>query len=127
MLDRYMSQLVLDEDFMALSDAAAQALARLVPAHVARQGGEDALNLLATAISTLIPVYTRMSEGALARRLKETDLLSGRFEKGGARLVLCAGTECSPLVRHAEVAAAIDRIVQDYVGISKAQKAGRPL
>jgi hypothetical protein len=110
---------VLADDFIALSDAAAQALARLVPAHVARQGREEALSLLARAISVLIPVYTCVRDGAMARRVRDADVLAGRFEKGGAKLILCAGTECSPLVRQADVAGAIEKILQDYIGISR--------
>jgi hypothetical protein len=106
------------EGFIALSEAAAQALARLVPAHVARFGGEEALSLLARAISVLIPVYARASEGAMAR-LRDVDLLAGRFEDGGAKLILCAGTHCSPLVRQADVAGAIERIALDYIGMSR--------
>jgi hypothetical protein len=114
-----MSQRALIEDFIALSEAAAQALARLVPAHAARYGGEEALSLLARAISLLIPVYARAREGAVPRRVRDADLLVGRFEDGGAKLILSAGTACSPLVREADLPGAIERIVQDYIGMNR--------
>jgi hypothetical protein len=115
-----MPQQVSAEDFIALADAARQALAGLVPAHVARYGGGEALGLLARAISVLIPVYARVTEGAMPRRLRDADLLAGRFEDGGAKLILSAGTECFPLVRQADVADAIERIMQDYIGMNGA-------
>jgi hypothetical protein len=71
-------------EFIPLARAAALAHDRLFPAQ--RVKDAKTLDLLALALSTVVPLYQRdMKTGAL-RALTEDDFASGRFTRGATRL-----------------------------------------
>lgn len=109
-----------EHELIPLAAAAARALGRLLPEHVANDRRSlESLNLVAVAISALIPVYSRSANSGIVQRVTEAELSAGRFADGAARFVLKSGVELPPLlVRQADADTAIEKLVADYVGMS---------
>lgn len=86
-----------------------------------------ALNLVATAISALIPTYRRVASSGAVQRVTEAELSAGRFVEGATIFVVGSEGEFSLLVRQVDAETAIDKLVADYVGASfaGARPAGR--
>jgi hypothetical protein len=94
-------------ELIPLSLAAAHALARLVPAHIARSpGGVESLNLVAIEICALVPVYRRDSPSGEPRRITKADLAAGKLALDASSL----------LVTRADAETAGEKLVAEYVG-----------
>lgn len=99
-------------EYLPLPRAAALAYARLFSEERVKDAKK--LDLLAVAISALIPVYQEEEKGGTLRALTQAELARGRFTRGATRLEL-PGRE--PLrflvVSRAELYPAIERIAKD--------------
>ena len=73
-------------DFIPLARAAALAYARVYPGESVRD--MKTLDLLALALSTLLPLYQRENEKDAPRRLDTSEVAAGRFTRGATRLEL---------------------------------------
>ena len=73
-------------DFIPLARAAALAYARVYPGESVRD--MKTLDLLALALSTLLPLYQRENEKDAPRRLDSSEVAAGRFTRGATRLEL---------------------------------------
>ena len=71
-------------DLIPLARAAALAHNRVFPGESVRD--MKTLDLLALALSTLLPLYQRESEKDTPRRLDATEVAAGRFTRGATRL-----------------------------------------
>lgn len=73
-------------DLIPLARAAALAHNRVFPGESVRD--MKTLDLLALALSTLLPLYQRESEKEAPRRLDPAQVVAGRFTRGATRLEL---------------------------------------
>ena len=73
-------------DLIPLARAASLAHNRVFPGESVRE--MKTLDLLALALSTLLPLYQRESEKDVPRRLDPADVAAGRFTRGATRLEL---------------------------------------
>jgi hypothetical protein len=73
-----------DADFIPLARAAALVHGRLFPGESVMDA--KTLDLLAVAISALIPLYQRDMESGALRPVEDTAVARGRFTRGAARL-----------------------------------------
>ena len=71
-------------DFIPLARAAALAYARVYPGESVRD--MKTLDLLALALSTLLPLYQRENEKDAPRHLDPEEVAAGRFTRGATRL-----------------------------------------
>lgn len=113
-----------EETLIPLSAAAAHALQKLLPEHIAKdERSRDSLLLVASAMSALIPIYR---EDSLAR-LTEADLAGARFAEGAATLLLRTGERITRLaVRRDDMEAATDSLVASYIGSAQSLRAAAP-
>ena len=111
-------------EYIALSAAAAQALARLVPERVAEDSRSvESRKLIAVAISALIPVYRRASPSGAHKCVTEAELSAGQFRDGAMSFVSGSGGEIELLVRQSEMETAIGKLVDEYVGVDHSRAA----
>src|SRR5690349_5258904 len=105
-------------DYIPLARAAALAHDRLFPEHPTKDA--KTLDVLALALSALMPLYQRdMQTGAL-RPVGEQELSRGRFTRGATRLELANREPLRFLVvSRAELAAAIDRLARDSLAAAR--------
>lgn len=75
-----------DLELIPLARAAALAHNRVFPGESVRD--MKTLDLLALALSTLLPLYQREGEKDVPRRLDEAEIAAGRFTRGATRLEL---------------------------------------
>ena len=73
-------------DLIPLARAAALAHNRMFPGQAVKD--MKTLDLLALALSTLVPLYQREGERDAPRRLDEAEVAVGRFTRGATRLEL---------------------------------------
>lgn len=73
-------------DFIPLPRAAALAHNRVFPGESVRD--MKTLDLLALALSTLVPLYQRENEKEAPRRVDAAQIAAGRFTRGATRLEL---------------------------------------
>lgn len=73
-------------EFIPLARAAALAHARVFPGESVRD--MKTLDLLALALSTLVPLYQRENEKDVPRRVDAGEVAAGRFTRGATRLEL---------------------------------------
>src|ERR1041384_3955645 len=73
-------------DLIPLARAASLAHNRVFPGESVRD--MKTLDLLALALSTLVPLYQREGEKDAPRLLPKTDIAAGRFTRGATRLEL---------------------------------------
>jgi len=99
-------------DFIPLARAAALAHDRLFPEHPSKDA--QTLDVLALALSALMPLYQRDMETGALRPVGEQELERGRFTRGATRL---EAANREPLrflvVSRAELGAAIDKLARD--------------
>jgi hypothetical protein len=76
-------------ELIPLARAAALAYARLFPGETVKDA--KTLDLLAVALSALVPLYQQDVENGPLRRVADADLARGRFTRGAARLEFAAG------------------------------------
>jgi hypothetical protein len=97
-------------DFIPLARAAALAHGRLFPKETVMD--MKALDLIALALSALIPLYRR--DGEMLSVVAESDLASGRFTRGATRLEFAdRPTLRFLLVSRRELHPAIETIAKD--------------
>lgn len=97
-------------DLVSLYEAAAHALARLLPVRVAESAGAIAsLDLVAAAICALVPTYKRDSTSGEVRRASEAEL-EAKLKRG----------QCPLLVTRADAETAAEKLVAKYVGTKPA-------
>lgn len=95
------------QDLVAIYEAAAHILARLVPAHVAASAGAVvSLDLVAIAISSLVPVYKRDSASGELRRASAAELAKVKLTRGASAL----------LITRSDAESAAEKLVAEYVG-----------
>lgn len=95
------------QDLVTLYEAAGHALARLLPAHVAASAGAVvSLDLVAIAISALVPVYKRDSASGELRRASAAELAKVKLTRGASAL----------LITRSDAESAAEKLVAQYVG-----------
>ena len=99
-------------DLVPLARAAALAHNRVFPGESVRD--MKRLDLLALALSTLLPLYQRENEKDAPRALDKTEIGAGRFTRGATRL---ERPDRPPLrflmVSRSDLSAALEAIVKD--------------
>lgn len=101
-----------------LSTATTLALARLQPEHDPRdRRSVDARNVVAVALSALIPIYKRDPHTSALQRMSEEELSAGRFLDGASKFVFDDGRPDVQLlaVRKDEADAAIEEIAMSVM------------
>jgi hypothetical protein len=71
-------------DFIPLARAAALAHERLFPDHPSKDF--KTLDVIALALSSLVPLYQRDMESGTLRALEDTEIAAGRFTRGATTL-----------------------------------------
>jgi hypothetical protein len=95
------------QDLVTLYEAAAHALARLLPARVATSAGAiGSLDLVAAAIFALVPVHKRDPASGELRRARPADLAEIRRARGASVF----------WVTRADAETAAEKLVAEYVG-----------
>src|SRR5438552_12316775 len=101
-------------DFIPLARAAALAHERLFPEHPSKDA--KTLDVIALALSALMPLYQRDMESGALRALNEEDIAAGRFTHGAARLEFANREPVRFLVvSRQQPAAAIERLARDWL------------
>lgn len=85
-------------DFIPLGRAAAMVHERLFPGHPSMES--KTLDVIALAMSALVPLYRRDMESGAVHAIGEADLAQGRFTRGGTTLEF----PNRPALRHLVVA-----------------------
>ena len=105
-------------DYIPLARAAALAHDRLFPEHPTKD--TKTLDVLALALSALMPLYQRDMQSGALRALGEQELSRGRFTRGATRLELANREPLRFLVVSlAELAAAIDKLARDSLAAAR--------
>ena len=105
-------------DYIPLARAAALAHDRLFPEHPTKD--TKTLDVLALALSALMPLYQRDMQSGALRALGEQELSRGRFTRGATRLELANREPLRFLVvSRAELAAAIDKLTRDSLAAAR--------
>lgn len=100
------------EEFIPLGRAAALAHERLFPGRATKES--KALDLLALALSALLPLYQRDMDSGTLHRLDETAIAEGRFTRAGTTLEYANRPPLRFLVvPRRELAAALDKLAED--------------
>src|SRR5258705_7038268 len=99
-------------EFLPLARAAALAHDQLFPDQPVKES--KALDIIALALSALIPLYHRDAESGLLRALSEDEMASGRFTRGATTLEF---TKRAPLrflvVSRVQLHEAIEKLRED--------------
>jgi hypothetical protein len=99
-------------DFIPLGRAAILAHERLFPGHAVKES--KALDVLALALSAVIPLYRRDAKTDAVQRLSEAQIAAGRFTRGATRLEFRGRPPLDSLmVSRAELAGALEKLVRD--------------
>ena len=100
--------------FIPLARAAALAHDRLFPEHPSKD--TKTLDVIALALSALMPLYQRDMESGALHAVSEEDIAAGRFTHGAARLEFPNREPMRFLVVSREqLAAAIERVAHDWL------------
>ncbi|HET7366463.1 MAG TPA: hypothetical protein VFJ70_23060 [Burkholderiales bacterium] len=101
-------------EFIPLARVAAMVHDRLFPEHACKES--KTLDVIALALSAVVPLYRRDSESGAVERVSEQDLATGRFSRGATTLEF--GNR-SPLrflvVAREDLSRAIETLVRDSV------------
>jgi len=84
MAERHASADSATPDFLPLARAAALAHGRLFPDQPVREA--KALDIIALALSALVPLFQRDMESGALRALSESEMTTGRFTRGATTL-----------------------------------------
>ena len=104
-------------DLIPLARAAALAHNRVFPGESVRD--TKTLDLLALALSTLVPLYQREHEKDVPRMVGKADIAAGRFTRGATRLELTGRTPLRFLmVSRGDLPGALERLAKDAAVIS---------
>jgi hypothetical protein len=99
-------------EFIPLARVAAMVYERLFPQHAGKES--KTLDLIALALSAVVPLYRRDTESGAVERVSEQDLAAGRFSRGATTLELGARAPLRYLVvARADLARAIETLVRD--------------
>lgn len=99
-------------DFIPLARAAILAHERLFPGHAVKEA--KTLDVLALALSTLIPLYRRDGRSDAVDRLGEAELAAGRFTRGATRLEFRDRAPLDALlVARGDLGGALEHLVRD--------------
>jgi len=101
-------------DYLPLARAAALAHEHLYPEQPQKES--KTLDVLALALSALVPLYQRDMESGAVRRLSEDELASGRFTRGATTVEFAHRPPLRfLLVERAALHGAIQRLMSDAV------------
>jgi len=104
----------MDAEFLPLARAAALVYSRLFPGESVKDA--KTLDLLAVAISSLVPLYRQETENGPLRGLEQAQIARGRFTRGAARLEFPDGPPLRfLLVPRAALYAAMDTLATDPI------------
>lgn len=104
-------------EHLPLARAAALAHDRLFPEQPTKE--VKTLDVIALALSTLVPLYQRDETGAL-QRVGEAELAAGRFTRGGTRLEIAGRPPLRFLVvSRSALHDAIDKLAQDSLAAAR--------
>lgn len=113
------------QDYLPLARAAALAHERLYPEQPHKE--TKTLDVLALALSALVPLYQRDMDSGAVRRLSEAELAAGRFTRGATTVEF---THRPPLrfllVERASLYAAIQSLMGDAVVSARVRLTMRP-
>ena len=99
-------------DLIPLARAASLAHNRVFPGQSVRD--MKTLDLLALALSTLVPLYQREGEKDVPRRLEKADIAAGRFTRGATRLEIAGRAPLRFLmVSRRDLSGALDAVAKD--------------
>ena len=116
-------------DYLPLARAAALAHEHLYPDRPQKEA--KTLDVLALALSALVPLYQRDMETGSVRRLSEDELAAGRFTRGATTVEFAARAPLRYLlVERSSVHGAIQRLMEDspvlaFMSRSESPSAGR--
>ena len=100
------------EDYLPLARAAALAHERLYPDQPQKES--KTLDVLALALSALIPLYQRDMDTGAVRRLSEDELAAGRFTRGATTVEFATRAPLRYLlVERSAVYGAIQHLMED--------------
>ena len=112
-------------DFIPLARAAALAHARVFPGESARD--MKTLDVLALALSTLVPLYQRESEKEAPRALDKATIAAGRFTRGAMRLEFAGRPPLRFLVvARRDLSAALEALAKDAAATYRISTLIRP-
>ena len=102
-------------EFIPLARVAAMVHDRLFPEHASKES--KTLDVIALAVSAVVPLYRRDAESGAVERVSEQDLSTGRFSRGATTLEF--GGARPPLrflvIAREELSRAIETLVRDSV------------
>lgn len=105
-------------EFIPLARAAALAHDRLFPEQPAKES--KTLDVIALALSALIPLYQRDMESGALRAVSEADVAGGRFTRGATTLEFANRPPLRFLVvSRAELPGAIEKLMSDSLGAGR--------
>jgi hypothetical protein len=111
-------------EFLPLARAAALAHARLFPDQPVRES--KALDIIALALSALLPLFQRDPETGALRALSESEMTTGRFTRGATTLEF---THRPPLrslvVSRVQLHEAIETLREDALAVGRMSLASR--
>ena len=112
-------------DLMPLARAAVLAHGRVFPGESVRE--TKMLDVLALALSTLLPLYQREGEKDAPRAVAKADIAAGRFTRGAARLEIAGRPPLRFLmVNRRDLGAALEALAKDAAAISRISALSRP-
>lgn len=112
-------------DLIPLARAAALAHNRVFPGESVRD--MKTLDLLALALSTLVPLYQREGEKNAPRALDKADIAAGRFTRGATRLEFTnRPTLRFLMVSRRDLSAALEALANDAAAISRISALSHP-
>ena len=111
-------------DFIPLARAAALAHNRVFPGETVRD--MKMLDLLALALSTVVPLYQRESEKEAPRAVDKATIAAGRFTRGATRLELVGRPPLRFLVvARRDLSAALEALAKDAAFIDRISTVSR--
>lgn len=113
------------QDYLPLARAAALAHERLYPEQPHKE--TKTLDVLALALSALVPLYQRDMDSGAVRRLSEAELAAGRFTRGATTVEFPHRPPLRfLLVERASLYAAIQSLMGDAVVSARVRLTMRP-
>jgi hypothetical protein len=105
-------------DFIPLARAAILAHERLFPGHSVKES--KSLDVVALALSALIPLYTRDARTDELERVSEAQVAAGRFTRGATRLEFRDRAPIGGLVvAREDLGGALERLVRDSLAAAR--------
>lgn len=112
-------------DFIPIARAAALLHTRLFPGQTVKEA--ETLDMLALALSAVIPLYLRDADSGVLRTLDKAVIARGRFTRGATRLEFDDGTPLRfMLVSQSELAPALESLAADPDSLLKMCRPSQP-